>query len=308
MKFSHNIKSLIILSVVLLAFYLIGPYVYTNSGFFESLLIFTILALSFNLIYGFTGYLPFGYAAFFAFGTYGFGIGIMNHFGPISSFFLGGLFSIALGLVLSPMLRLRGAYFAIASLAAFEAIYYLVSNQSLMSITGGPYGISVASVYNFNLTYALSIALLFVVIGLTYFVRRSNFGLALRAIRDDPLVASLSGINVGLYRSISWLLSALFAGFSGALYGWFLGFFYPETVFSINFSLFAIVFAIFGGAGTVIGPIIGTTALYAVYDAVGVAYPYYFTLIFGLLIIVLIILLPEGLKKIFKKYLKWEMI
>lgn len=308
MKFSKNIKSLIVLAIILLAFYLIAPHVYTNGAFFETLMVFTILALSFNLIYGFTGYLPFGYAAFFAIGAYGFGIGVIRHFGLIPSFFLAGIFSLALGLIFSPMLRLRGSYFAIANLAAFEGVYYIVSNQSLTPITRGPYGISVASVYNFNLTYIVSLAVLFVVIGVTYLVRTSNFGLALRAIRDDPLVASISGINVTMYRSVAWLASALFGGFSGALFGWFLSFFYPSSVFSINYSLFAIAFAIFGGAGTLIGPILGTTFLYTVYDAVGVSYPLYFTLIFGALIIVLIIALPDGLKKIFRKYLKWEML
>ncbi|MEM3191979.1 MAG: branched-chain amino acid ABC transporter permease [Nitrososphaerota archaeon] len=308
MKFSKSIKSLIILLLVLLIFYVVAPRFYTNYAFFETLVAFTILALSFNLIYGFTGYLPFGYAAFFGIGAYGFGIGVLRHFGVPFSIFLGGIFSVALGLVFIPMLKLRGAYFAIANLAAFEGVYYIISNQSLSSITRGPYGISVASVYNFNLTYEVSLIVLFVVIGVTYFVKSSNFGLALRAIRDDPLVASISGINVGLYRGVAWLLSALFGGLSGAVFGWFSGFFYPSSVFSINFSLFAILFTIFGGAGTLIGPILGTSFLYAVYEIVGVIYPLYFILIFGVLVVVLITILPEGLRDVFKKYLGWEML
>jgi branched-chain amino acid transport system permease protein len=307
-KFNRNLKSFLILLAVLIVFYAAGPQFYSNGAFFETLAVFMILSLSFNLIYGFTGYLPFGYAAFFAIGAYGFGIGIIRNFGLVQSILMGGLFSLALGLIFSPMLKLRGAYFAIANLAAFEGVYYIISNQSLASITRGPYGISTSSVYNFQQTYWVSIGVLIFVVILTYLFRISNFGLALKAIRDDPLVASLSGINVGLYRSIAWLTSALFAGFSGAMFGWFLSFFYPESVFSINYSLFAIVFTIFGGAGTLIGPILGTGFLYTIYYSVGLFYPLYFTLIFGVLVILLILFLPEGLKKIISKYLKWEML
>ncbi len=307
-RFSKQLRTSIILIALLLVFYLVAPYLYPNRSFFETLLVLTILSLSFNIVYGFTGYMPFGYAAFFAIGAYGFGIGIVRHFGLVSSFLLGGLASLALGLIFVPMLRLRGAYFAIANLAGFEGAYYIISNQSLTFITRGPYGISVSSVYNPNITYAVSLLLLVIVIVVTYIVRTSNFGLALRAIKDDPLVASISGINVGLYRGVAWLSSAIFAGLAGGAYGWYISFFYPSTVFSINYSLFAILFTIFGGPGTIIGPIIGTTTLYSLYQAVGLSYPLYSTLAFGALVVVLIIVLPEGLKKIFRKYLKWEML
>ncbi len=308
MKFRKETWTFIFVIAIIIAFCLAGPRFYPNPAFFESLIIFMILSLSFNLIYGFTGYLPFGYALFFAIGAYGFGIGVIRNFGVIPSFFLGGIFSLAIALIFVPMLRLRGAYFAIASLAAFEGVYYIISNQSLTPFTRGPYGISTSSVFNQNLTYSVSLVVLVVAILVTYLIRRSNFGLALKAIRDDPTVASLSGINVGLNRSAAWLISTLFAGFSGALFGWFLSFFYPSSVFSVNYSLFAIAFTIFGGAGTLIGPIIGSGILYSIYDAVGVIYPLYFALIFGLIIILLIIFLPEGLKGIFKKYFKWEML
>ncbi len=308
MKFDHNIRIMIITYAILFILFLVGPFFYSNQAFFESLVVFMALSLSFNMIYGFTGYLPFGYAAFFAIGSYGFGIGVLRGLGPIFSILVGGLLSVGLGLLFSPMLKLRGAYFAIANLAAFEGVYYIISNQSLTAYTGGPYGISTAHVFNPTLTYYISILILFIIILTTFMIKRSNFGLALKAIKDDPTVASLSGINVVLYRSTAWLLSAMFAGISGALYGWFISFFYPSSVFSINYSLFSMVFTIFGGPGTILGPIIGTGILYSIYDIVGILYPAYFALFFGLLIIVLIIFLPEGMKSLLKKYLKWEML
>ena len=307
-KYRKGLRTLLILIATLIVIYVAGPIFYVNQAFFESLIVFMMLSLSFNLIYGFTGYLPFGYAAFFAIGAYGFGIGVVRNFGLVPSLLLAILFSLALGLVFSPMLKLRGAYFAIANLAAFEGVYYIISNQSLTPITRGPYGISTSAVFNPTLTYWISFAALLATVLITYVVRTSNFGLALRAIRDDPTVASLSGINVVLYRSIAWLTSSILAGFSGGLFGWYISFFYPSSVFSINYSLFAIVFTIFGGPGTLIGPVIGAGVLYTIYDAVGLLYPLYFTLIFGILVILLILFLPEGLKKVFRRYLKWEML
>lgn len=301
-KYEKDLKILAGIIIFFILLYLIGPVFYTNQTFFVTMFLFITLTLSFNIIYGFTGYLPFGYAAFFGLGAYGFGIGINFGFGIVPSFFFGILLPIGLALVFLPMLRLRGAYFAIANLASFEAVYYVISNQSLSSITGGPYGLSTGSVFEPNLVFLLSLLILILVVILTFFIKKSNFGLALKSIRDDQTTSILSGINVPLYRGMAWIISALFAGAAGALYGWYLGFFYPEAVLSITFTIFIVTFTIFGGSGTVLGPIIGTILLYGIYDAVGVSFSQYFTLIFGLFILLLMLFLPNGLKDIFKKY------
>ncbi len=307
MKFEKELKSVLGVIAFFIIFYFLGPYFYSNQAFFVTMLLFATLTLSFNIIYGFTGYLPFGYAAFFGLGAYGFGIGVKFSLNIMLSFLLGILLSVGLSVIFLPMLRLKGAYFAIANLASFEAVYYIISNQSLTPITGGPYGLSTSSVFAPNIVYLISLILLIVIIVVTYIIKKSNFGLALKSIRDDQTTSILSGINVSLYRGIAWIISALFAGAAGALYGWYLGFFYPEAVLSITFTIFIITFTIFGGSGTILGPIIGTLLLYGIYDMVGVSFSEYFTLIFGLFILILMLFLPNGLKDILKKYFRREL-
>src|SRR5205823_5652356 len=108
------------------------------------------------------------------------------------------------------------------------------------------------------------------------------FGMALQAIREDSISAAMAGINVVRERIIAWLLSALIAGLAGGVFAWYVSVFYPETVFSGEFTIFAIVFALFGGTATVLGPIFGVLILYGIYNAVGISTPQYFQLISGL--------------------------
>ena len=97
------------------------------------------------------------------------------------------------------------------------------------------------------------------------------------------------------------LLSALIAGFAGGVFAWYVSVFYPETVFSGEFTIFAIVFALFGGTATVLGPIFGVLILYGIYNAVGISTPQYFQLIYGVLIMGLVLFLPNGLVSLFRR-------
>jgi branched-chain amino acid transport system permease protein len=132
-------------------------------------------------------------------------------------------------------------------------------------------------------------------LGLVIYLRRSHFGMALRAIREDPISAGMAGINVVRERIIAWLLSALVAGLAGGVFAWYVSVFYPETVFSVEFTIFSIVFVLFGGNATVVGPILGVIVLYGIYNAVGISTPQYFQLIYGALIMGLVLFLPNGL-------------
>jgi branched-chain amino acid transport system permease protein len=102
-------------------------------------------------------------------------------------------------------------------------------------------------------------------------------------------------------RTQAWLLSALIAGLSGGVFAWYVSVFYPETVFSASFSIFAIVFALFGGVATVTGPILGVIILYGTYNAIGITAPQYFQLIYGVLIMALVLFMPDGLVSLLKR-------
>ncbi|OSS42684.1 Branched-chain amino acid transport system permease protein LivM [Desulfurella amilsii] len=294
---------LIVITTVLFA---ILPKIYNNDFLLFNLMLYIALSEGLNLIYGFTGYLPFGYVGFFGTGAYSASILILLlHVGVIPAILLGGVTASAVGIILTPLLRLSGAYFAIANLAASQAIYYIISNPHLENITQGPYGIMLSSVYNATASYNAMLFVLFFSLVLVLFFRQSKFGLSLLSIKEDSITASVAGVNVVLARTIAWLLSAFVAGLCGGVFAWYTSVFYPETVFGLNISIFAIVFVLFGGASTLLGPLVGAIILYGMYNFIGISTPQYFQLIYGFLIIVFVLFLPDGVISLFKKVRKY---
>jgi len=291
----------LIAAITLLVFGFV-PYIYNNQFLLFNMMMYMALAQGLNIIYGYTGYLPFGYVGFFGVGAYGGALAItFLHWSPYLAVLTGGGVAVLVGIILIPLFRLSGAYFSIANLAAAEALYYIVANPHLESITQGPYGISLPHVYDPNGAYWTMLFILLFALVLSGLIRGSPFGLALAAIRENPLSASMSGVNVVKLRSISWLLSALVAGLAGAAFGWYISVFYPETVFSLGIGVFTIVFVLFGGIGTVLGPLVGTVILYGAYNYIGISTPQYFQLAYGLIIVFLVLFLPNGLVSLAKR-------
>jgi branched-chain amino acid transport system permease protein len=289
-------RHLLFILVPLLVVFAVLPGVYQNHLLLFNFVIFLTLAQGVNIIYGFTGYLPFGYVGFFGAGAYGFAIMVM-HFQtpPVLAVLVGGLVGVLLGLLLTPLLRLSGAYFAIANLAASLAVLHLVANPALEGITKGPYGVSLTGTFSPNSAYYAALVVLALTVGGVVYLKNSSFGLALQAVREDSVSAAMAGVNVVKMRVIAWLASALVAGLAGGIYAWYVSVFYPDNVFSGDFSIFAIVFALFGGVATITGPIVGVLILYGVYNLIGFTTPQYFQLIYGLLIMGLVLFLPAGL-------------
>ena len=236
-------------------------------------------------------------------GAYGFSLMVIHlQASPLVALAAGAAAAVVLGLTLTPLFRLSGAYFSIANLAAALAVFQVVSNPNLESLTKGPYGISLSGVFDPTFAYGATLAILGATLGLVIYLRNSRFGMALQAIREDSISAGMAGINVVRERIIAWLLSALIAGLAGSVFAWYVSVFYPETVFSGEFTIFAIVFALFGGNGTVIGPILGVVILYGIYNAVGISTPQYFQLIYGALIMLLVLFLPNGLVSLLRQW------
>jgi branched-chain amino acid transport system permease protein len=292
----NAVKHLLFIALPLLAVFAVLPGVYQNHLLLFNFVIFLILAQGVNIIYGFTGYLPFGYVGFFGAGAYGFAILVMHFQAPaVVAVFVAGLVGVALGLLLTPLLRLSGAYFAIANLAASLAVLHFIANPALEPITRGPYGVSLTGTFDPTYAYAAALVVLALTLGVVVFLKNSRFGLALQAVREDAVSASMAGVNVVRMRIIAWLTSALVAGLAGGVYAWYVSVFYPDNVFSGEFSIFAIVFALFGGVASISGPIVGVVILYGIYNLIGFTAPQYFQLIYGLLIMGLVLFLPAGL-------------
>src|SRR5580700_2724745 len=164
------------------------PSIYHNDLLLFNFVLYLILTQGLNIIYGFTGYLPFGYAGFFGAGAYGFSIMVIHlQAPPLLALPVGAGAAVALGVLLTPLFRLSGAYFSIANLAAALAVLQVVSNPGLETITKGPYGISLSGVFNPTLAYATALAMLAATTLVVIFLRNSQFGMALQAIREDPI-------------------------------------------------------------------------------------------------------------------------
>jgi branched-chain amino acid transport system permease protein len=297
------VRHLLLILLPVVAIFAILPGVYSNHLLLFNFIIFMTLAQGLNVIYGFTGYLPFGYVGFFGAGAYGFSLTVMHlQAPPLAALAVAAAAAIVLALLLTPLFRLSGAYFSIANLAAALALLQVVSNPHLEEITKGPYGVSLSGVFDPTLSYASALAILAATLALVIYLRNSHFGMALKAIREDPISAGMAGINVVRERVIAWLLSALIAGLAGGVFAWYVSVFYPETVFSVEFTIFAIVFVLFGGSATVTGPILGAVILYGIYNAVGISTPQYFQLIYGLLIMGLVMFLPNGLVSLLQRW------
>jgi branched-chain amino acid transport system permease protein len=295
MRKRRLLPDLLLPALVLVAFG-VAPSLYSNELMLFNFIMFLALAQGLNVVYGFTGYLPFGYVGFYGAGAYGFALAVMHlHAPPLAAMAAGGLAALVLAVVLLPLLRLSGAYFAIASLAAAQAVYEVVSNPALQDITRGPYGVSLSSVFAPRFSYFVGLAVLAFAFALVVWLRNSRFGLALQAIREDPVSAGMAGVSVVRGRTVAWLLSALVAGLVGAVFAWHISVFYPDTAFDLGVSIFATVFVLFGGATTLTGPLLGVLILYGVYNWIGITVPQYFQFIYGALIVGLVLFLPNGL-------------
>jgi branched-chain amino acid transport system permease protein len=270
--------------------------VYSNELMLFNFIMFLALAQGLNIIYGFTGYLPFGYVGFFGAGAYGFSLMVMHlHVPALAGMVVAAIAALLLAVILLPLLRLSGAYFAIASMAAAQAVYEVIANPALENVTKGPYGVSLSEVFAPAWSYYTALVILATTLFLVVWLRNSRFGMSLQAIRDDSVSAAMAGISVVHGRTVAWLLSALIAGLVGGVFAWHISVFYPDTAFDLSVSIFATVFLLFGGATTLTGPLLGVFILYGIYNVIGIAVPQYFQFTYGALIVLLVLFLPNGL-------------
>jgi branched-chain amino acid transport system permease protein len=226
------------------------------------------LAQSYDLLGGFMGYVNLGIFVYFASSAYAFGVLYFTfHWLAPEAFIVGVVFSAFLGFLVSfPMFRLRGFYFAVATLALVQLGYYIVTTPpaSVIFYTNGYGGINGLAADYIQSYYAI-FALAVLTVALVYGISKTRLGLAITSIREDEQIAEASGINTGRTKRIVFVLSSAIAGASGCLFAWSQGSILPSTVFNLSNAFIPVTFALFGGTGTVIGPIIGT-GIYSIID------------------------------------------
>jgi branched-chain amino acid transport system permease protein len=269
------------------------------------LLMYAALASSLNIFLGYTGYVNFGHIVFFGLGGY-VGFFLLSRCAwPLGFAALaGGLSAMILAaLVGAAALRLRGAYFALATIGVNEAVHALINNWALF---GGSTGMAI----NFSayrtyggaanalwLVYGAMLVVTLAVVGASYAIKSSRFGLGLLAIREDEDAAQVMGVPAPRAKVWALVLSALAPGIVGVLFFFKNGNIEPGDAFRLNMSIEAIVMVMLGGQGLVLGPVIGAAA-YERLRSYLLTQPLFKDLhlaIAGLLLLLIALFVPAGL-------------
>jgi branched-chain amino acid transport system permease protein len=268
-----------------------------------TVLMYVVLAQSWNLIGGFTGYASFGQVAFFGLGGYLTGVLMWQFKTPFwwalpASGLLAAGFGALVGL---PLLRLKGHYFAIAALGVAEGTREVITN--LTSLTGGGGGLTVPTfgadaptAYLGNDGFYVFFLLLAAFAVLTVaLVSRSRFGFGMRAINQDEDAAAAMGVPTTRVKVAVFALSGLLGGLAGSGYAFQLVNIYPGPMFDVQITVLMVVMVVIGGSGTVLGPVLGAVGLAFLSEWLREHYTTYHTFILGTIIVVAVVLFPSGL-------------
>ena len=299
--------SFIALLFILVLLPLSRPPVYFISFLFMVYL-YIILAESWNLIGGFTGYLSFGHVAFFGIGTYTSAmlfqkVGLSPFIGAIPAGIMAALVAWVIGY---PCLRLRGPYFAVVTLCFAFIMDLIVKNWTFL---GGSEGIHLKLVQmeiqlSRSIFYEIFFGLALVTVLLVRQVQRSKFGVGLASIREDEDVAQTLCIHTSNLKLKAFILSAFFPGVAGGIYAYYMSYIHPDVVFDINISILIVLMALFGGGGSWVGPLIGAGLLSIVNELLSTFIkPEIARIIYGSMFMAVIIFMPNGIVVFFRKRL-----
>ncbi|MEO9231675.1 MAG: branched-chain amino acid ABC transporter permease [Devosia sp.] len=257
-------------------------------------LLLATLAQSWNIIGGFTGYVSFGNSVFYGLGIYGTAIAMAVFQLPFAVGLLCGLVLAVLCALLIgiPILRLRGPYFAIATLGLSAAMGALISN---IGIAGANTGLILPLIRADAMFYWSALVLLLFCTLTVYWLSRGRFGAGLVAIREDEDAAATMGVNTTLYKVIALVLSAAFTSVAGGIYAYWISFIDPASSFDPTLNVRMVIMAVFGGPGTVLGPLVGSFILSAIYEALTSWISTAAALLFGIVIVLAVIFAPRGI-------------
>jgi len=265
------------------------------------LLWYAILASSWNMIGGYAGQTSFGHAAFLGLGAYVTGIlWSQLKWNPLMTLPLAGLVAAAYGVIVGiPTLRLRGPYFAIATIGVGEATrLFFVNFDDIfgVTLTKGVTGLSLPSFDPVTVHYATVVVFVAVMLT-TMWVRAGRFGLGLFAINMDRDAAETAGVPTARLQVAALALSAFFAASAGSLYAARQQFLDPASMFGFDKSIALVLMPVVGGIGTVWGPVFGAVLYSAVQDQITsiVRNPYLPALIYGVLLILIVMFEPLGI-------------
>lgn len=274
-----------------------------NFSLMITLLLFIGWATAWDILGGWTGQTSLGHAAFVGVGAYA--IGLFNN-----RLELGLLASVAAGMLLSALFallwgtltfRLRSSYFTLSTIAIAEILRLVAINEEWL--TGGSAGLFISTLpepfgldlFERQVEYYLALGYALLVLGLVLWFSRRRFGFAMRAVREDEAAAQASGVAPTRIKLRAFALSGALTALGGSIYGAFLSFLDPHTLFALPLSVQIALTAIIGGRGTLWGPALGATLLVLSAEYFRTAFAEANLLIYGLLILIVTLFLPRGL-------------
>ncbi len=278
------------------------------------MLMFIGLAVSLNILMGYTGYVSFGHVVFYGIGGYTtFVLISFFHMGLVTALIISGIVGALVALVIGlPVLRLRGAYFAIATIGINEAVKALVMNiDKIGGAEGMFFNMSVYSSYGgaqkaLWYSFYLMVAVVLLTVVVSFFVKHSKFGLGLFAIREDEDAAKVLGVNTTLYKTLAFMISAFFPAMIGGIFFFKNGSIDPESAFHLLKSVEMIFMVMLGGFGTVLGPIAGAIAYDEIrsYLIINPTFKDLHLAISGLILLLIVLFVPEGVVGFLKRKVK----
>lgn len=252
-------------------------------------------SLGWNLLGGFAGQVSFGFAVFYGLGAYTAALMIDKGVNPYLSFIgaaiVPALASFLIGL---PTFRLRGPYFAIATIGVSEAVRVVMNN---LDFTGGASGFRIGETRPFRQVehYYTALGMAALAVAISFLVAHSKFGLGLRAIRQDEDAAADLGVNPFGYKLAVHALAAALTGIAGGVFARYAAFIYPQGVFAFQTSVYILLMPVIGGIGTVWGAVLGGVVFGIVEEQLVANFPQLHLLLYGSLLIVIILAEPDGL-------------
>lgn len=304
---------LLLLAAVVLASgpWWMGPY---WMRVMSAVFMLAVIAQGLNLMAGYTGYPAFGNVVFFGLGGY---VTAMLMVKIALPFWLAAPVAILacplLALLLGPaLLRIKGHYFAIATLGLNEATRELVANGG--DLTGGGTGLSLplpegGPLFNTIRFYYLFLAVMLLAITVTHVFARSQLGLACQAVRDNERKAEASGLYTMRYKTLAWMLSATMTGAVGSIQAWWISYIDPSAMFDMGLAVKAFACMLLGGAGTVFGPVVGAVVVELLANFTWSRLLNWHLGAMGVVVMLIVLFFPHGFAKALLPHLElWERI
>jgi branched-chain amino acid transport system permease protein len=267
--------------------------------------ILIILASNWNLTAGFTGYIDFGHAAFFGIGAFSTALlmgasrweewpAIISDWNFWPAMLAGGLVSSVFAFMIgAATLRLKGPYFSIAMLGTLVAVREIY--RVLRNISGGGLGLNLPIILNRPFFYYLSLVLMILVVALVAWLRKTEFGTTLVAIREDEVGAEMRGINTTLHKITAFCIAAFMTGLVGGMWAYQNTYIDVDIAFNQNRTIDMVMMTMLGGIGTVAGPVLGSVVLYWLRDVVWENFLLWHQIFEGVLLIILVLFVPDGI-------------